>query len=35
MGAAKVQKVGSGSNVPTAAEVQQILRTFAVDLMID
>jgi ribokinase len=25
MGAAKVQKVGSGSSVPTAAEVQQVL----------
>ncbi|HSV86157.1 MAG TPA: carbohydrate kinase family protein, partial [Levilinea sp.] len=32
MGAAKVQKVGSGSSVPTAAEVQQVLEAHGVDL---
>jgi ribokinase len=34
MGAAKVQKVGSGSSVPTAAEVQQVLDEYAVGLTI-
>jgi ribokinase len=34
MGAAKVQKVGSGSNVPTAAEVQQVLDEFGTALTI-
>jgi ribokinase len=35
MGAAKVQKLGSGSSVPTAAEVQQVLDRFGVNLSID
>jgi ribokinase len=34
MGAAKVQKVGSGSSVPTAAEVQQVLDAYGIDLKI-
>lgn len=32
MGAAKVQKVGSGTNVPTAAEVQQVLDQYGTGL---
>jgi ribokinase len=34
MGAAKVQKLGSGSSVPTAAEVQQVLDVYGTDLKI-
>lgn len=32
VGAAKVQKFGSGRNVPTLQEVEQVLRQFSVDL---
>lgn len=31
-GAAKVQKVGSGRQVPTAEEVRQVLRAFQIDI---
>jgi hypothetical protein len=32
MGAAKVQKVGSGSQVPSLEELRLLLRTFQVEL---
>ncbi|WP_299027587.1 PfkB family carbohydrate kinase [uncultured Thermanaerothrix sp.] len=31
-GAAKVQKIGSGRQVPTADEIRQVLRTFRIDI---